>query len=64
MNADKRRFGFGESSAFIGGQELRVRLAQMPEISSFFGIIVAMYRNDRAPPLFHVRYGRQNGEVH
>jgi hypothetical protein len=29
----------------------------MPEISRFFGIIVAMYYNDHDPPHFHVRYG-------
>jgi hypothetical protein len=32
----------------------------MPAISRFFGIIVAMYYNDHAPPHFHVRYGGQN----
>jgi hypothetical protein len=29
----------------------------MPEISRFFGIIVAMFYNDHSPPHFHVRYG-------
>lgn len=29
----------------------------MPEISRFFGIIVAMYYDDHPPPHFHVRYG-------
>jgi hypothetical protein len=29
----------------------------MPEISRFFGIIVAMFYDDQAPPHFHVRYG-------
>lgn len=29
----------------------------MPEISRFFGIIVAMFYDDHAPPHFHVRYG-------
>jgi len=29
----------------------------MPEISRFFGIIMAMYYEDHAPPHFHVRYG-------
>ena len=29
----------------------------MPEISRFFGIIVAMYYNDHGPPHFHARYG-------
>ena len=29
----------------------------MPEISRFFGIIVAMFYSDHDPPHFHVRYG-------
>lgn len=29
----------------------------MPEISRFFGIIIAMHYNDHAPPHFHARYG-------
>ena len=35
----------------------------MPEISRFFGIIVAMYYSDHAPPHFHVRYGAQKGLI-
>lgn len=35
----------------------------MPEISRFFGIIIAMYYNDHAPPHFHVRYGQQKAIV-
>ena len=31
----------------------------MPEISRFFGIVIAMYYNDHDPPHFHVRYGSQ-----
>lgn len=31
----------------------------MPELSRFFGILVAMYYDDHAPPHFHVRYGDQ-----
>lgn len=31
----------------------------MPEISRFFGIVVAMFYSDHPPPHFHVRYGRQ-----
>ncbi len=31
----------------------------MPEISRFFGIVVAMYHSDHPPPHFHVRYGGQ-----
>ncbi len=28
----------------------------MPEICRFFGIVIAMYYSDHAPPHFHVRY--------
>jgi hypothetical protein len=28
----------------------------VPEISRFFGIVIAMYYNDHAPPHFHARY--------
>lgn len=35
----------------------------MPEISRFFGIIIAMYFNDHAPPHFHVRYGGQKAVI-
>ena len=35
----------------------------MPEISRFFGIVVAMYYNDHAPPHFHVRYGKQKAVI-
>lgn len=31
----------------------------MPEISRFFGIVIAMFYNDHPPPHFHVRYGAQ-----
>ena len=29
----------------------------MPEIASFFGIIIAMYYDGHNPPHFHARYG-------
>lgn len=29
----------------------------MPEISRFFGIIIAMYAKDHTPPHFHAKYG-------
>lgn len=29
----------------------------MPEISRFFGIVIAMYYRDHAPPHFHARHG-------
>jgi hypothetical protein len=44
--------------------------APLPELSRFFGIIIAMYYNDHAPPHFHAKYGDDqatiridNGEV-
>ncbi len=33
----------------------------MPEISRFFGIVIAMYYNDHGTPHFHARYGGQKG---
>ena len=35
----------------------------MPELSRFFGIVVAMFYNDHVPPHFHVRYGSQRAIV-
>ena len=35
----------------------------MPEISRFFGIIVAMYDNEHNPPHFHARYGKYKIEI-
>lgn len=42
----------------------------MPEVSRFFGIIIALYYNDHAPPHFHAKYGGdeatiiiENGEI-
>ena len=35
----------------------------MPEISRFFGMVIAMYYNDHAPPHFPVRYGRQKAVI-
>ncbi len=29
----------------------------VPEISRFFGIVIAMYYSDHAPPHFHATYG-------
>ena len=29
----------------------------MPEISRFYGIIIAIYYSEHAPPHFHARYG-------
>lgn len=35
----------------------------MPEISRFFGIIIALYYNDHAPPHFHAKYGSDEASV-
>jgi hypothetical protein len=32
----------------------------MPEISRFYGIIIAMFFDDHNPPHFHARYGNDN----
>jgi len=33
----------------------------MPEISRFFGIVIAMYYQDHTPPHFHAKYGDDTG---
>lgn len=33
----------------------------MPEISRFYGIIIAMFAKDHTPPHFHARYGDDAG---
>jgi hypothetical protein len=35
----------------------------VPEISRFFGLVIAMLYNGHAPPHFHVRYGAQHASV-
>ena len=35
----------------------------MPEISRFFGMVIAMFYNDHAPPHFHVRYSKEKASV-
>lgn len=35
----------------------------MPEISRFFGIIIAMFYNEHEPPHFHARYGGQHAII-
>jgi hypothetical protein len=34
----------------------------MPELSRFFGIVIAMYYDDHAPPHFHAVYGDEKAE--
>jgi hypothetical protein len=35
----------------------------MPRISEFFGIVIAMFYNDHAPPHFHARYGEHEALI-
>ncbi|MFB3893438.1 MAG: DUF4160 domain-containing protein [Phycisphaerae bacterium] len=35
----------------------------MPVISRFYGIVVAIYWHDHAPPHFHAKYGEYEVEV-
>ncbi|MFN3466706.1 MAG: DUF4160 domain-containing protein [Candidatus Brocadiales bacterium] len=35
----------------------------MPEISRFFGIIIAMFYDDHNPPRFHARYGSYKASI-
>jgi len=35
----------------------------MPEISRFFGIIIAMFHGDHNPPHFHARYGEHRAII-
>jgi len=36
---------------------------RMPEISRFFGIVIAIYYRDHAPPHFHALYGEHEAIV-
>ncbi len=35
----------------------------MPRISAFYGIVIAMYSSDHAPPHFHARYGEYEAQI-
>jgi hypothetical protein len=35
----------------------------MPEISRFFGIVIAIYYNDHMPAHFHARYGEHGAKI-
>lgn len=35
----------------------------MPEICRFFGLVIALFYDDHAPPHFHVRYGAQKATI-
>jgi hypothetical protein len=36
-------------------------IKNMPEISRFLGIVIAMYYKEHLPPHFHAKYGGQTG---
>jgi len=35
----------------------------MPQISSFYGIVITMYFSDHSPPHFHARYAEHKAEI-
>jgi hypothetical protein len=35
----------------------------MPEVSRFYGIIIALYYNEHNPPHFHAKYGEFQAEI-
>lgn len=35
----------------------------MPEVSRFFGIVVAMFYNEHSPPHFHAKYGDDQASI-
>lgn len=35
----------------------------MPEVSRFYGIIIALYYDDHAPPHFHAKYGGDQASI-
>ena len=35
----------------------------MPELSRFFGIVIAMYYDDHPPPRFHAIYGSEKAQI-
>ena len=39
-------------------------MAPMPELSRFFGIVIAMYYDDHPPPHFHAIYGSEKANPH
>ena len=43
--------------ASAGRSTRRTEGDSMPRVSAFYGIVIAMYYQDHAPPHFHARYG-------
>jgi hypothetical protein len=38
-------------------------LADVPRISAFYGIVIAMYFDEHPPPHFHARYGEYDAQI-
>ena len=51
------------NTAEVAKLDVVAYIALVPEISRFFGMVIAMYYNDHSPPHFHVRYGAQKAVV-
>ena len=43
--------------------DTRFQEPELPEVSRFFGIVIAMYYNDHSPPHFHAKYGGDQASV-
>jgi hypothetical protein len=39
------------------------RVSTVPEISRFYGILIAMFWDDHDPPHFHARYGEYRAAI-
>ena len=44
-------------------QRVEEGVLDMPEISRFFGIIIAMFYDEHNPPHFHARYGHTQAAI-
>jgi hypothetical protein len=47
-----------EDTDDLGGMERKV-----PEISRFYGMVIAMYYSEHNPPHFHARYGKHKAAI-
>ena len=63
MSDTKNRIDANTRDCRVESNVAAAQIWRMPEISRFFGIIIAMYYNDHAPPHFHARYGEHEIKV-
>ncbi len=40
-----------------------LKITTMPEVSRFYGIVIALYYNEHNPPHFHAKYGEYKAEI-